>query len=208
MAEIDIINRESKSVGKTEIPDEIFGAPVKTALLHEVVRNHLANVRKGNAATKTRGMVSGGGRKPYRQKGSGRARAGSIRSPLWKGGGTVFGPQPRDYSYRIPKKAKWVAMNSALSAKFRDGEISVIDSIDVAEPKTRLMREFIEGLGISGSVLIIIPEKNETLELAARNLPRVNVSRVSELNVYSVLAHERLLITKDAVEKMKEAYLG
>jgi len=208
MAEIEIINRESKSVGKAEMPDEIFAAQVRTGLLHEVVRNHLANLRKGNASTKTRGLVRGGGRKPYRQKGSGRARAGSIRSPLWKGGGTVFGPQPRDYSYRIPKKAKWVAMNSALSSKFRDGEISVVDSIEIAEPRTRLVKEFIEGLGIKGSVLIIIPEKNEALELGARNLPGVSVARVSELNVYSVLSHDRLLISKDAVEKMKEAYLG
>ena len=208
MPAIDIINRKNKSVGKTELPDDIFGVPVNMGLLHEVVRNHLANKRQGCAATKTRGLVRGGGRKPYRQKGSGRARAGSIRSPLWKGGGTTFGPQPRDYSYKIPKKAKWLALNSALAAKFADGEVSVIDELSISEPKTRALRELLASLGYGRNVLLIVPEKNEALELASRNMHKVNVARVSELNVYSILSHEKLLIAKDAIEKMKEAYSG
>lgn len=208
MAAIDIIDKKNKSVGKTELPDDIFGVAVNKGLLHEVVRNHFANKRQGCAATKTRGLVRGGGRKPYRQKGSGRARAGSNRSPLWKGGGTVFGPQPRDYSYRIPKKAKWLALSSALAAKLADGEVSVIDELSIAEPKTRALREMLASLGMERNVLLIIPEKNEALELASRNLQRVSVARVSELNVHSVLSHEKLLIAKDAVEKMKEAYSG
>jgi large subunit ribosomal protein L4 len=206
MAEIELISQDNKSVGKTDLPDDIFGVDVKKGLLHEVVRNHLANKRQGSAATKTRGFVRGGGRKPFRQKGSGRARAGSNRSPVWKGGGTVFGPHPRDYSYKLPKKAKWAAMSLSLTAKFIDGEVKVIDNINIDEPKTKAVKGLLNGLGIKKSVLIIIPEKNEALELAARNLPKVNVARVNELNVFMVLSHNELLISKDAVEKMKEAY--
>ncbi len=205
--QVEIINKDNKKVGKADLPDDIFGTDVKKGLLHEIVRNHLANKRQGTAATKTKGLVSGGGRKPYKQKGTGRARAGSNRSPLWKGGGTVFGPQPRDYSYKQPKKVKWGALNSALSAKFADDEVTVIDSIDITEPKTKLVREFLAGIGITSGVLIIVPEKNRALELAARNIPKVDVARVNELNVYSILSHYRILIVKDAVEKMKETYL-
>lgn len=208
MAEIEIISKENKSVGKVDLPDDIFGVDVKKGLLHEVVRNYLANRRQGSTATKTRGLVSGGGKKPYRQKGTGRARAGSNRSPLWRGGGTVFGPQPRDYSYKLPKKMKWAALSSALSVKFSDEEVVVIDEIKVSETKTREVRELLDGLSLRNNVLIIVPAKSETLERAARNLPGVRISRVSELNVYTVLAHEKLLITRDAVEKMKEVYLG
>ena len=208
MAEINIINKENKSVGKTELPDDIFGVEVRKGLLHEVVLNHLANKRQGTAATKTRGMVSGGGKKPHKQKGTGRARAGSNRSPLWKGGGTVFGPQPRDYSYKLPKKVKWTALSSALSAKFNDGEVLIIDELSVKEAKTRAVKALLDSLGLKNNVLIIIPEKNEAIELASRNIPRVNVARVSELNVYSILSHEKLLISKAAIDKMKEAYSG
>ncbi len=208
MAQIDIINSENKAVGKVDLHDDIFGVEIKKGLLHEVVRNHLANKRQGNASTKTRGLVRGGGRKPYKQKGTGRARAGSIRSPLWKGGGTVFGPHPRDYSYKLPKKAKWSALSSALTAKFIDGEVIVIDEIGVPEGKTKKMRAMLDGLGLKNNVLIIVPEKNEPLERASRNIPKVNVARVNELNVYSILSHEKLLISKEAVEKMKEAYLA
>lgn len=208
MPQTDIINNENKSVGKADLPEDIFGVEVRKGLLHEVVRNHLANKRQGNASTKTKGLVRGGGRKPYKQKGTGRARAGSIRSPLWRGGGIVFGPQPRDYSYKLPKKVKWTALSSALTAKFADGEVIIIDSISITEPKTRIVRELLDKLGLKKNVLIIVPEKNEVLELGVRNIPAVNVARVNELNVYSILSHEKLLISKDAVEGMKEAYLG
>lgn len=208
MADIEIINKENKSAGKADMPDDIFGVKVKRGLLHEVVRNHLANKRQGNAATKTKGMVRGGGRKPYRQKGTGRARAGSNRSPIWKGGGTVFGPHPRDYSYRLPKKVKWAALSSALSAKLADGEVKVIDEIHVDKPRTKEVKGLLQAIGLEKNVLIIVPERNIKLELAVRNLSRVSVLRVSELNVFSVLSHEKLLIAKDAISKMKEAYLG
>ena len=208
MPEIDVINRENKSVGKAELPDDIFSVEVKKGLLHEVVRNQLANRRQGNAATKTRGLVRGGGRKPYRQKGTGRARAGSNRSPVWRGGGTTFGPQPRDYSYKLPKKMKWLALSSALAAKLADEEIMIVDDLSLKEPKTREVRGLLDGLGLKCSALMVISEKNESLERASRNIPGVNVARVGELNVYSILAHEKLVISRDALEKMKEVYLG
>ncbi len=208
MPQVDIIGKNNTSQGKADLPDEIFAVEVKNGLLHEVVRNHNANKRLGNASTKTRGNVRGGGRKPYKQKGTGRARAGTIRSPLWKGGGTVFGPHPRDYSYKLPKKMKWLALSSALSAKFADGEVLVVDDLTVSEPKTKAVKEMLNGLGLTDKVLMIIPEKNESLELGVRNIPKVNVKRVSELNVTAILSHEKLLIAKDAIKRMEEAYLG
>ena len=208
MSQVDLVNKANESVGKADLPDGIFGVEVKKGLLHEVVLNHLANKRQGNASTKNRANVRGGGRKPFKQKGTGRARQGTSRSPLTRGGGIVFGPLPRDYSYKLPKKAKWAALSSALSAKLADGEIIVIDGIDINEPKTKAVKELLSGLGLKDNVLIVVPDKNENLELGARNIPRVNVARVNALNVYSVLSHEKLVVSKDAVERMKEAYLG
>ncbi len=207
MLQLDIINKESKPVGKVEMPSDLFGIEVKKGILHEVVRNYLANQRQGNAVTKTRGLVSGGGKKPYKQKGTGRARAGSNRSPLWRGGGTVFGPLRRDYSYKLPKKVKWAALGSAFSAKFSDGEIVVIEDLQISEPKTKELASVLEGLGLN-NVLIILPEDNRTIRLAARNIPRVDVAVVGGLNVYELLVHEKLLMTKQSVERMKEVYLG
>jgi len=208
MAQTELINKANEPVGKAELPDDIFGVEVKKGLLHEVVRNHLANKRQGNASTKNRANVRGGGRKPFRQKGSGRARQGTIRSPLMRGGGIVFGPLPRDYSYKLPKKAKWAALSSALSAKFTDGEIMVMDEINITEPKTKAAIELLSGLGLKENVLFVVPDKHNDLELAVRNIPRVNVARVKELNVYTVLSHAKIVVSKDAVERMKEAYLG
>lgn len=208
MLQLDILNKNNKSVGKVELPSDIFGAKVKKGVLHEVVRNYLANQRQGTAVTKTKGNVRGGGAKPYKQKGTGRARAGSIRSPLWRGGGTVFGPLQRDYSYKLPKKVKWVALSSALTAKFLDGELIVIDNLSIAAPKTKILAEVLERLGLKNNVLIIVAERDKVLELAARNIPKVDVAKVNELNVYSVLVHKRLLMIKDAVKRMEEVYLG
>lgn len=208
MSQIDLVNKANESVGKAELPDGIFGVAVNKGLLHEVVLNHLANKRQGNASTKNRANVRGGGRKPFKQKGTGRARQGTCRSPLTRGGGIVFGPLPRDYSYKLPKKAKWAALSSALSAKLADNEIIVIDGIDINEPKTKAVKELLSGLNLKDNVLIVVPDKNENLELGVRNIPRVNVARVNALNVYSVLSHEKLVVSKDAVERMKEAYLG
>ncbi|MBI4688452.1 MAG: 50S ribosomal protein L4 [Nitrospirae bacterium] len=207
MPEVDILNKEKKAIGKIDLPAELFEVPVNKGLLHEAVRNYLANQRQGTAATKTKGLVSGGGKKPWKQKHTGRARAGSNRSPLWRGGGIVFGPQPRDYSYRLPKKVKWAALNSALSAKFSDGEVIIIDTLNIDEPKTKKLVSLLKGFGLGDNkVLIIIPDKENNLELAARNMPNVAVSRIGCLNTYDILAHQKLLITKAALEHMKEVY--
>ena len=208
MLQADILNKDNKSVGKVELPSDIFGTDVKKGVLHEVVRNYLANQRQGSAVTKTKGFVSGGGAKPYKQKGTGRARAGSNRSPLWKGGGTVFGPQQRDYSYKLPKKVKWAALSSALSAKYADGEVMVIDDLSIESPKTKILSGLLKGLGLKNDVLIVVAERNRALELAAKNIPKVDIAKVNDLNVYAVLAHGKLLILKDAVKRMEEVYLG
>lgn len=207
MFQVDVLNKENKPVGKIELPADIFGAEVKKEVLHEVVRNYLANQRQGTAATKTKGLVRGGGRKPYKQKGTGRARAGSIRSPLWRGGGTIFGPMPRDYSYRLPKKVKWSALGAALSGKFSDGEIMIVEDLSIEKPKTKELASLFKGLGLKNA-LVVLPEENETIKLAARNIPNIDVAVVGKLNVYDILVHEKILLTQKAVERMKEVYLA
>ncbi|MBI5076516.1 MAG: 50S ribosomal protein L4 [Nitrospirae bacterium] len=206
MAEIDIKDKNNSSVGKIALPETVFSVSARQGAVHDAIVNFLANQRQGTAATKTKGLVSGGGKKPYKQKGTGRARAGSSRSPLWKGGGTVFGPQPRDYSYSLPKKAKRVALHSALSAKLSDGEIMVIDSISLDRPCTKDILALLKNLGLEGkSTLIVMPEKNDNVVLSARNIPGVKVARVTDLNTYEVAVHHIVLITKQAVEMLAEA---
>ena len=206
MAEIDIKDRNNSAVGKLTLPDEVFSVSAKQGTVHDSIVNYLANQRQGTHATKTKGLVRGGGKKPYKQKHTGRARAGSSRSPLWKGGGTIFGPQPRDYSYSLPKKAKKAALHGALSAKYADGEITVIDSISFEKPRTKDMIALLKGLGLDGkTTLVVLPEKNESVLFSARNIPGVTVMRVADLNTYEVAVHNRLLITKQAVEMLAEA---
>ena len=186
-----------------QLKEEIFGAKVFPHLLHQTVVMQLNNRRAGTASTKTKGFVRGGGKKPWRQKGTGRARAGSIRSPLWVGGGTTFGPRPRDYSYRLPKKARKQALLSALSAKNRDGKIIVLDKWELAEPKTKLMRKVLDELKVT-SALIVIPQSDERVERSARNLPAVKVLRVEGLNVYDLLRHEYLILTEVSLRLIEE----
>jgi large subunit ribosomal protein L4 len=186
-----------------QLKEEIFGVKVLLHLLHQTVVMQLNNRRAGTASTKTKGFVSGGGKKPWRQKGTGRARAGSIRSPLWVGGGTTFGPRPRDYSYRLPKKARKQALLSALSAKNRDGKIIVLDKWELAEPKTKLMRKVLDDLKVT-SALIIIAQSDERVERSARNLPAVKVLRVEGLNVYDLLRHEHLILTEGSLRLIEE----
>ena len=206
MAEIDIKDKNNSTVGTITLPETVFSASAKQGAVHGSIVNYLANQRQGTHATKTKGLVSGGGKKPYKQKGTGRARAGSSRSPLWKGGGTVFGPQPRDYSYNLPRKAKKVALHSALSAKLADGEITVIDGISLEKPCTKDMLTILKNLGLNGkTTLIVLPEKNDSVILSARNIPGVSVTRVTDLNTYNVAVHTMLLITKQAVEMLAEA---
>ncbi|MBI5635322.1 MAG: 50S ribosomal protein L4 [Nitrospirae bacterium] len=206
MTEIDIKDKNNSSVGKITLPETVFSISARQGAVHDSIVNYLANQRQGTAATKTKGLVSGGGRKPYKQKGTGRARAGSSRSPLWKGGGTVFGPQPRDYSYSLPRKAKKAALHSALSAKLADNEIMVIDGISLDKPCTKDILALLKNLGLNGkSTLIVMPEKNDNVVLSARNIPGVKVSRVADLNTYEVAVHNMVLITRQAVEMLAEA---
>ncbi|UCG78687.1 MAG: 50S ribosomal protein L4 [Nitrospirota bacterium] len=206
MADIEIKNMENKAVGKASLKDDVFGVPVNAGLLHSAVVNFLANQRQGTHSTKTRGKVRGGGKKPWRQKGTGRARAGSIRSPLWKGGGTTFGPQPRDYSYNINKKQKKLALKTALSSKLSDEQIIVLDELKVDSPRTKSMVAILGNLGLEGKkVLIVTKEKDENVYLSSRNIPYLKVKRASDINTYSLLTHEYILITKDALQAVQEA---
>lgn len=206
MPDVDVINIESKKIDKITLKSEIFGSPVKGYLIHEVFVNQRANRRQGTAATKSKGMVNGGGAKPWKQKGTGRARAGSNRSPLWKGGGAVFGPQPRNYSYKIPKQVRWEAMNSALSAKVASQDLVVIDRIDLSESKTKFMASILKKLGLEGSLLILISGKEPFLERAARNIPGVMVRNIDSLSLYDIVSHKKLLLTRDVVTKIEEVF--
>lgn len=205
MAQITLVDMNNKKVKDIDLPG-IFGAEVKVHLLHTAVVNQLANRRAGTAATKNRALVSGGGKKPWRQKGTGRARAGSIRSPLWRHGGTIFGPVPRDYSYSIPKKERRAALLSALSSKVNENKIIVLDKIELSEPKTRLMTELLARLGVKENALVLLSGENRNVVLAARNIPGVKVLRTQNLNVYDLLRYRYLITTEDAVEAMKEVY--
>jgi large subunit ribosomal protein L4 len=186
-----------------QLNEAIFGARTRPHLLHQTVVMQLANRRAGSAATKTKGFVSGGGKKPWRQKGTGRARAGSIRSPIWVGGGTVFGPQPRDYSYRLPRKARREALLSALSLKNREGKIIVVDKLELEAPKTKLMVNALAELKVD-SALIVIPQADAKIERSARNLSKVKVLRVEGLNVYDLLRYEHLILTDGALKLLEE----
>ena len=204
---VPVVSQRNEPVGELGLPAEVFGGPVRRHLLYETVKMQLANRRSGTAATKTRAFVRGGGKKPWKQKGTGRARAGSSRSPLWAGGATIFGPQPRDYSYRLPASARKAALRSVLAAKLRDGQIVVLDKIELEAPKTKLMAQLVDGLQVK-SALIVIPERNTAIERAARNLPHVKVLRAEGANVYDILRYDRLILTRDSVEALQRRLLG
>jgi large subunit ribosomal protein L4 len=187
------------------LPESIFGVAIRPHLLHQAVVMQLNNRRAGTASTKTRGKVRGGGKKPWRQKGSGRARAGSVRSPIWVGGGTTFGPLPKDYTYRIPKTARRQAVLSALSLKRQEEKLVVVEPEGFSEIKTRVMAEALASLGV-GKSLFVIAEGNQKIELSARNLPNVKVLRVAGLNVYDLLRFEYLVLTRDALQKIEERF--
>jgi large subunit ribosomal protein L4 len=206
MPELEIKDKNNNGVGKIALSEEVFGVAAKGGVVHNAVVNFLANQRQGTHATRTKGLVSGGGRKPWKQKHTGRARSGSNRSPLWRGGGIVFGPQPRDYSYSLPRKARQLALKAALSGKLSDGEITIVDSLTVGKPKTKEMVSLLKGLNLVGkSTLIIVPEYDEAVFLSARNIPGVTVRRVSDLNSYDIVSHGRVLMTRGAAEMLSEA---
>jgi large subunit ribosomal protein L4 len=202
---VDVVDLNNEKVGELELSDAVFGCPVNEALLYESVRHYTAVRRGGNAKTKTRHEVSGSGKKLWRQKGTGRARMGSIRSPLWRHGGTVHGPQPRSYAYRLPRKMMLGALRSALTAKLRDGELRVVKGFDFDDPKTRVVRGAIEKLSPARTILLVDNSGERNLELGARNLPGVDLVSSIELTTYDLLAHQHVLLSETAARKLSEA---
>ncbi len=205
MPKIEVRNLENKVVETIELADEIFGAPVNEGLMHDAVRQYLASRRAGTHSTKTRGEVRGSGRKPWRQKGTGRARVGDVRNPLWRKGGTVFGPKPRDYGYSLPRKTFRAALKSALSVKLRDSELSVIDQFDLGSHKTQLFAESLGKLGFHRKVLLVDPTDNRNLRLASRNLAEVNLIASLQVTPYQLLNSRHVVFTKTAIESLQEA---
>ena len=201
--ESSVVNRTNQEVGRVTLP-AVFETRVNDNLLFDQVLAQLASRRSGTAATKTRAFVRGGGKKPFKQKGTGRARAGSSRSPVWRGGAVVFGPQPRDYDYRLPRSSRRGALASALAQKARDGQLTVVDSLVLDQPKTRLMAAVLDALGVRPGVLVVTADRDRAIELAGRNLPHVLVQSVQGLNVYDILRHKNLLVTQDALAAIEE----
>ncbi len=204
MAEIEIKNLTNEVVGKLELSDAVFKAAVNEPLIWEAIKHYLDSLRTGTAATKTRGEVSGSGKKLWRQKGTGRARIGSIRSPLWRHGGTVHGPKPRDYSYRIPRKKLRGAMRAALSAKFAENSLAVVDSFNLESHKSTEFRKVLQTLGGNGKVLIVNTGENRNLELSSRNMPEVKLVPETGINIYDVVNHEMVLFSKEAILQVQE----
>lgn len=203
MPSVTVYNTDGQPVGEIELSQRVFGAEVNEALMHDAVVMYLANQRVGTASTKTRGEVSGGGRKPWRQKGIGRARHGSTRSPIWVGGGVVFGPKPRDWRQRMPKKARRQALRSALSAKVEAGDLVVLDQLSLPEPKTRLMAQVLKNLELE-KALVVTPEPDATIQRSARNIPGVETGVARDLNIYQVLKYPKVVLTRDAVAAVEE----
>jgi len=202
MTTIDVVNHKNEKVSEVHLPEEIYSVPVRIGLLHEVVRWQMARWRAGTACTKTRGEVRGGGKKPWRQKGTGRARVGTIRSPLWRGGGVVFGPMPRDYSYKVPKKVRKGALRSAVLLKAQEGKLLIVDKLELKEAKTREFVQVMKDLSVQ-EALVVVSEKDETLERASRNVPGVKVLVVAGLNVYDIMRYDTLVMTQPALEKLE-----
>lgn len=206
MPKVDVYNTKGEVVGDLQINDDIFSAKVNKDAMHRVVLNILANKRQGTQSTKTKSEVRGGGRKPWRQKGTGRARHGSTRSAQWIKGGIALGPKPRSYSYKLPRKLKRVALKSALSSKVLENQIKVLDKFDLEQIKTKRMIEILNNLGLE-KTLIVIPEKDENVIKSARNIQGVKTASVNTINVYDILKYENFVITQDAVKKVEEVYL-
>lgn len=205
MPKVAVLNYNGEQVGEIELNDEIFGVNINVPVMHDAVLSYLASQRQGTHSTKRRGEVRGGGIKPWRQKGTGRARQGSIRAPQWIKGGVVFGPKPRDYSYEIPKKVKRLALKSALSSKVKDNEIIVLDEFKADEPKTKKVAELLKNLNVKNA-LIVIPEGEKNIELSARNIKGVKTLYANSLNTYDILKYDKFIITKDAVSIVEEVY--
>jgi len=205
VATVAVVNMRGESAGNIELDDNIFGVTVNKHAVHMAVVQYLANQRQGTKSTKTRSEVRGGGAKPWRQKGTGRARQGSTRSPQWTGGGVVFAPKPRDFSFKLNKKMKRLALKSALTDKLQNNELIVLDSLALSEIKTKSMQAVCDSLKLD-KALFVMDGGNENVVLSARNIPGIKTSGVNTINVYDILHHDRLVITKDAITKMQEVY--
>lgn len=205
MPTVDVINLQNQKVGSLELAAEVFGAEVNEHLLYESVRHYMAGQRKGLASTKTRHEVAGSGKKLWKQKGTGRARMGSIRSPLWRHGGTTHGPQPRDYSYRLNKKMILGALRSALTAKLRDGELRIVDGFSLADAKTKSFAGALGNLNIEKTVLLVENTENRNLTLGSRNIPGVKLVSTKDVTTYDILKYKDVLVSKSAAEKLSEA---
>ena len=205
MAKVSVYNIDGKEVGSIELNDAVFGVEVNEHLVHLAVVNQLANKRQGTQSAKTRSEVSGGGRKPWRQKGTGHARQGSTRAPQWTGGGVVFAPKPRDYSFKMNKKEKKIALLSALSSKVNESKIVVLDSFNLDEIKTKKFAEVMNNIKVSNA-LFVIEGENKNVVLSGRNIPTVKVSATNEINTYDVLKYDTLVVTKAAAEQLEEVY--
>lgn len=204
MPKLTVLDVTGKQVGDIELNDSVFGIEPNEHVIYEAVIMQRASLRQGTHATKNRSAVRGGGRKPWRQKGTGRARQGSIRSPQWVGGGTVFGPSPRSYSYKLPKKVRRLAIKSALSAKVRDNETIVLDQLTMESPKTKAFAEVLKNLSVNEKALIVVNDNNEATALSARNIPTVKLVTTDQVNVFDVVDSGKLILTKDAAEKLGE----
>lgn len=206
MPKIDVYNMEGKKVSDVELNDNVFGIEANEAVVHSVLVNYLANQRQGTQSTKTRSEVSGGGRKPWRQKGTGRARQGSIRAPQWVKGGIALGPRPRSYKYTVNKKERRLAIRSVLSSKVLENNLVVLDKAEMKEIKTQAMVKTLANLKVEGKTLILLPERNENVQKSARNIKNVKTTLVNTINVYDLLKYNKLVVTLDAVKKLEEVY--
>lgn len=206
MPKVNVYNVSGETVGELELNDEIFNIEVNEHAVYEVVKSQLASRRQGTQAVKTRAEVRGGGRKPWRQKGTGRARHGSIRSPLWVGGGVVFAPKPRSYAYKVPKKVRRLAMKSALTSKVLNEEIVILEDLSLEEPKTKEMVQILNNINAGKKALIVMDTNDINVIKSARNIPNVKTISVNTLNVYDILNYDSFIITKEAVKKVEEVY--
>lgn len=206
MPKVNVYNMQGELVEEMELSEDIFGVEINEHVVYEVVKNQLANKRQGTQSAKTRAEVRGGGRKPWRQKGTGRARQGSIRSPQWKGGGVVFAPKPRDYSYSVPKKVKRLALKSVLTDKLQNNEMIVVDQLSFDAPKTKDMKRVLANLKADKKALIVMAEKDANVIRSANNIPNVATTLVNTINVYDILKYNSFIITKEAVKRVEEVY--
>jgi len=201
---VDVVNQQNERVGSLELRDDLFGGRIKTDLIHESVVRANAAERRGTHATKTRGLVSGSGKKPWRQKGTGRARVGEVRNPLWRKGGTVFGPQPRSYDYQLPRKAEKGALRAALSVKLQDGAVIVVDALTVGDIKTKAAAEMLKRLGVDGKALLVDVKPEDKLALSVRNLEGVTLVASNRVSARDVMNTRRVVLTQAALEKLQE----